>query len=189
MVNDRCLDCGRVGHFAGSAACAKSQRAACLSSSSASVVSLPKAPVAKCLAVASGNASTLVVAAAAKFSAPALAKPKAVASSATVSAAVDDVEARFGSWLSRKRLRDDNGWIPLKPVLIALGEPWKNPGRYLEVTSDSPSKLWTLGKQKRTPRMNEDYKRAVSGHGGNKPYVVRKTFLKRVMNERYKAIL
>ena len=37
-----------------------------------------------------------------------------------------DLDGQFDSWVTRKRLRDDDdGWISLKAVLQALGEPWR----------------------------------------------------------------
>ena len=122
MVNDKCLECGLSGHFAGSAVCGKAQRTACASGSSASTLPSPKAPAVKCASFISASANTPILVATAQPAASA--KPKAVASAARASAAADDLEARFDIWLSRKRLRGDDGWIPLKSVLLALGEPW-----------------------------------------------------------------
>lgn len=180
MVNDRCLECGLSGHKAGSALCGQAQEAAkakassrSSSSSMAKASQLPLAlpvPVVKCAAPPHAKASAPAPAAKAKAVAPIPA---------------DDLDTRFDKWLTKKRLRDDDGWISLKCVLIALGEPWKNPRRYLEPHSDATSKIWTLGRQKRPPKLNQDYKRADSAHGGRKPFVARKSFLKKVVIERF----
>jgi hypothetical protein len=97
-----------------------------------------------------------------------------------------DWNARFETWLIDKSLREDGGWIPLKPALKALGESCKNPGRYVEAGSDAPGKLWLVGQLKRVPRQNLDYKRGASVRGGCNPFLVRKTFLKEVVLERFK---
>ena len=71
--------------------------------------------------------------------------------------------------------------------MLALGLPWKNPGRYVEATSDLPDKLWQIGRQK--PKEGIDFKRGVTTRGGNRPFLVRRAFLKKVLVHQYKYTL
>ena len=43
-----------------------------------------------------------------------------------------------------------------------------------------------LGTRQQATKFNEDYKRSAKRHGDNKPFLVRKAFLKRVLMERYR---
>ena len=78
---------------------------------------------------------------------------------------------------------DAEDWVPLLPVLKALGESWKNPRRYL-AQSDCPSKLWKLGPRGRMPKEHVDWTSKAAPGNGN--FCVRKTFLKDVLIKHYR---
>ena len=182
MVHDRCLDCGLAGHFAGSRLCVLAQQGAkskaAPSSSSSSAASAP--PLAKPASVAV-PAKAIALAPAANVAEPAPA-PKAVPL-----APADDLDGMVDNWITRKGLCDNDGWIPMKAVLKALEEPWKNPRRYLQADSDVPTKVWTLGGN--VPTEDTDFKQGATTRGGLGPLLVRTTFLKNVVKARYRSKL
>ena len=96
----------------------------------------------------------------------------------------------FEEWLAKRRRLplspDAQGWISLKSVLVALGESPQNPMRFVSSDSDSPAKLWKLG-QRKVPKQNTDWKKASAST--RSPLLVRKDFLKQVVQERYPALL
>ena len=191
MVNDRCLDCGALGHFSGSILCTKIPGGAREGGGEGqkAIAKASNSPI-DC-----ASAPSLPIDASARLSTPVVEREAAVANvvagtGKAKAAAPDDLDERFEKWLTRKKLHvDDNNWIPLKSVLLALNEPWKNPSRYVDPSSDAPSKLWTMGPQKRRPRKTMDYRFANNPHGGHKQLVVKKAFLKTVVAERYKRKL
>ena len=165
MVKNLYLDCGLPGHNANSGECPVTRRSA---SSSVSPV-LPLS-------------STSTPSPALAISTPRRADPVAPAPSTD-----DDFEAWFAK---RRRLPlsvDAGGWLSFKNVLIALGESPQNPARLVTRSSDSPAKLWKLGERGKVPKENTDWKRASASTIS--PWLVRKDFLKRVVQERYPSVL
>ena len=165
MVKNLYLDCGLPGHKANSGECPVTRRSA---SSSVSPV-LPLA-------------STFIPSPALAIATPRRADPVAPAPSTD-----DDFEAWFAK---RRRLPlsvDAGGWLSFKYVLIALGESPQNPARLVTRSSDSPAKLWKLGERGKVPKENTDWKKASAST--RSPWLVRKDFLKRVVQERYPSVL
>ena len=158
MVQATCLDCGLPGHYAGAAKCKGYTRIVGLPASSTISSSRPAARADS--KIFSSSSASVVVA-------------RAV-----------DYDQRASDWLSALNLVAD--WLGLSAVLEALREPSKNPNRYLQSTSDCMSKLWTLGPKQQAPKWNEDYKRSGKRHGAKNPFLVRKSFLKKVLVERYR---
>ena len=124
MVNDRCLTCGQLSHYARDcrleAQPASAERAA---------VPDPKA-------VAPPNAVTSKAALTVQPPAP----------------VVSD-DALFDHWWSTKNLvASADGWVPLRAALPALGESRGNPNRFVEAGSDCPGKRWLLQPGNRVPK-------------------------------------
>mgnify|MGYP002041679741 FL=1 len=165
MVKNLCLDCGLAGHKANSSECPVKRRGA----------SSPVSPVLP-LSSTSAPSSALAV------STPRRADPVAPAPSTD-----DDFEA----WLAKRRRlplsANAGGWIPLKNLLVALSESPQNPARSVTTASDSPAKLWKLGERAKVPKENTDCKKAFAST--RSPWLVRKHFLKRVVQERYASFL
>lgn len=200
MVNDRCLDCGQPGHFAGSHLCqhiaitSKSLAAASLapamqpSSAQPRVAAVAPAPMPSEpraeAAPAQPKHPVAIVAAVPKPS-----EPKAGAAPGHANAGPSQADADlFDAWFAAERptrlTSDADNWVPLKNVLRALGESVQNPSRFVDAGSDSPAKLWRLGPGRRAPTRGRDWT-AVGIRGGNQ-LVVKKKFLKTVMLERYR---
>ena len=167
MIQGTCLDCGLPGHYAGARKCKGYIRIAGLPTSS---------PI--------SSSSLTTLSSASRTAAPVHSKTASPSSASAVRAPAIDYEKRASDWLTTHNFVAE--WLGLRAVLGALCEPIKNPNRYLQSSSDSTSKLWLLGARKQAPKWNEDYKRSGKRHGENKPFLVRKTFLKRVLMERYR---
>ena len=167
MVQATCLDCGLPGHYAGATKCKGYTRIAGLSASST---------------ISSSSLTT--VASSSRAAAPVDTKRTSSSSASAVLVPAIDYEQRASDWLSTHNFVAE--WLGLPAVLGALREPSKNPNRYLQSASDCKSKLWLLGANQQAPKWNEDYKRSGKRHGANNPFLVCKTFLKRVLMERYR---
>ena len=163
MIHGTCLECGLPGHFAG----------ARKSKGYARIVGLPTS------SPTSSSSSSRAVPLAANTAAP---TSTSIAPSRCVAA--PDYQKRVDEWLTTHSCVAE--WLSLRAVLVALRETVKNPNRYLQTSSDAKSKLWLLGTRQQAPKFNEDYKRSDKRHGDNKPFLVRKAFLKRVLMERYR---
>ena len=93
-----------------------------------------------------------------------------------------DLYSNFGSCLRGRTEASGSKILHTNP----RSKKHKNPNRYLQTSSDAKSKLWLLGTRQQAPKFNEDYKRSAKRHGDNKPFLVRKAFLKRVLMEGYR---
>jgi len=84
----------------------------------------------------------------------------------------------------------DDAWLPMMQVLKALGEKSSNNAkRYLSAASDCPRKLWRVGVGATLGVEDRDWKSLKPPGGGvgkRSGYVVRKTFLKKVVLARYR---
>ena len=98
-------------------------------------------------------------------------------------------DMKFESFCGRHGLTfDDSGWILLAPFVKAVGESKGHVNRFVSADSDCPKKLWLTGPRKtHIPVEHRDWKRAVGRGGGNAGglYYCRKTFLKKVLLQRY----
>ena len=163
MVKTLCLDCGLSSHKAGADECEFSKRRR----------RIPEAPLLP-LSVSAPSPA-------------AVSPPEITATPPVVRAASTD--CGFEAWFEKRRpvplQADEEGWIPLKNALLALGESPQNPARFVTADSDSPAKLWKLGRK--VPKFNTDWKRA--SPAARAPWFVRKEFLKRVILERYPSKL
>ena len=168
MVKDLCLVCGLSGHKAGEEQCK-------LAMNRRSTVAPPALP-----SVLPESVSVPL---------PAVARSPHTGAEAVASTANDD--SGFDAWLGKRRrlplVPDDGGWLPLKSVLVALGESPQNPARFVTEDGDSPAKLWKLGRRGRVPKVDTDWKRASAS--ARSPWYVRKAFPKKVVQERYPAQL